>query len=116
MPFPKRTPKPPMPKKPALNPDRTPVKKQKATPELLRGFRDILPDEQPRWDALRDAVRAMADAYSFGRIDLPILERTELFVRGVGKQTDIVEKEMYAFEDAAGDQVCLRPESTASVC
>src|SRR3989338_2773794 len=90
-------------------------KKVKAPPELLRGFRDILPEEQPRLDFIRDTVRGLAEAYSFERIDLPILERNDLFVRTVGKQTDIVEKEMYSFVDPAGDNVCLRPEATASV-
>ena len=90
-------------------------KKIKTTPELLRGFRDILPEEQPRWDLVRDTVRALADAYSFSRIELPILERQDLFIRTVGKQTDIVEKEMYAFEDNSGEKVALRPEATASV-
>lgn len=88
--------------------------KGKRTPELLRGFRDILPDEQPLWDMVRDASRTIAESYSFDRIDLPILEREELFVRTIGKQTDIVEKEMYAFEDLGGDRVVLRPEMTAS--
>ena len=92
-----------------------PVKRGKAPPELLRGFRDILPEEQTRWDLVRDAARRMAEAYSFGRVELPVLERTDLFVRTVGKQTDIIEKEMYSFEDAAGEQVSLRPEATASV-
>lgn len=92
-----------------------PKKKIKAAPELLRGFRDILPEDQPRWDLVRDTVRELANAYSFGRIELPILERTDLFIRTVGKQTDIVEKEMYAFEDASGDKVALRPEATASI-
>jgi histidyl-tRNA synthetase len=92
-----------------------PVKKGKAPPELLRGFRDILPEEQPRWDAVRDTCRRVAEAYSFGRVDLPILERAEVFLRTLGKQTDVVEKEMYAFEDPSGDQVALRPEATASI-
>ncbi len=92
-----------------------PAKKTKPAPELLRGFRDILPEEQPRWQKLRDTVRALAEAYSFDRIDTPILERVELFQRTVGKQTDIVEKEMYAFTDASEEQVALRPEATASV-
>ncbi len=92
-----------------------PVKKGKPAPELLRGFRDILPEEQARWTKVRDTVRTIADAYSFDRIDTPVLERVDLFQRTVGKQTDIVEKEMYAFQDAAEDHVCLRPEATASV-
>ncbi|HLD18106.1 MAG TPA: histidine--tRNA ligase [Patescibacteria group bacterium] len=88
--------------------------KGKRPPELLRGFRDILPEEQPSWQVLRNAVREMAEAYGFERIDLPILEHEELFVRTVGKQTDIIEKEMYAFEDQGGERVVLRPEMTAS--
>ena len=92
-----------------------PAKRGKAPPELLRGFRDILPQEQPYWQMLRDAVRGMAEAYSFERIDLPLLEKTDLFLRTVGKQTDIVEKEMYSFDDLSGDHVSLRPEATASV-
>ncbi len=92
-----------------------PVKKGKPAPELLRGFRDILPEEQSRWQRVRDTVRSMAEAYSFDRIDTPILERSDLFVRTVGKQTDIVEKEMYTFLDLSEEHVALRPEATASV-
>jgi histidyl-tRNA synthetase len=105
-------------KKPVLEsptPPPIPGKKQKAPPELLRGFRDVLPEEQARWRQVRDTVRAMADAYSFDRIDLPILERSEVFLRPLGKHTDVVEKEMYVFEDPGGDSVALRPEATASV-
>jgi histidyl-tRNA synthetase len=92
-----------------------PAKKGKAPPELLRGFRDILPEEQGRWALVRDAVRRLAEAYSFDRIELPVLERADLFQRTLGKQTDIIEKEMYAFADPAGDLVAMRPEATASV-
>lgn len=92
-----------------------PVKKGKAPPELLRGFRDVLPEEQGRWTMARDRVRMLADAYSFDRVELPILERADLFQRTLGKQTDVIEKEMYAFEDPSGDLVAMRPEATASV-
>jgi histidyl-tRNA synthetase len=88
--------------------------KGKKIPELLRGFRDILPEEQPYWDMLRSATEKIAEAYSFERIDFPILEKEELFIRTVGKQTDIVEKEIYSFDDKGGDKVILRPEMTAS--
>lgn len=91
-----------------------PAPKGRRTPELLRGFRDILSDEQPYWDWLRRASEEIAESYSFERIEFPILEKEELFVRTVGKQTDIVEKEMYSFEDKGGDKVVLRPEMTAS--
>lgn len=91
-----------------------PLVRGRKTPELLRGFRDILPDEQPYWDVLREATKSIVESYSFERIDFPILEKEELFVRTVGKQTDIVDKEMYTFEDKGGDKVVLRPEMTAS--
>lgn len=110
----KKAPAPAAAPKPAVD-GVLPVKKGKPAPELLRGFRDILPEEQPRWQLLRDTARGLAEAYSFDRIDTPILERVDLFQRTVGKQTDIVEKEMYAFVDAAEDNVALRPEATASV-
>ncbi len=84
------------------------------TPELLRGFRDILPEEQPYWDFLREKVRLIANSYSFQRLVTPVLEETDLFIRTVGKQTDIVEKEMYSFEAPGGEKVSLRPEMTAS--
>lgn len=86
----------------------------KAPPELLRGFRDILPDEQGKWNFVRDVIRNIAEAYTFDRIDLPVLERADLFQRTVGKQTDIIEKEMYAFVDPSDRMVALRPEATAS--
>ena len=90
-----------------------PVKKVK-TPETLRGMKDILPDEQIYWEYFRNAASSIASAYSFGRIDMPILEETKLFERTVGKQTDIVEKEMYSFLDKGESKVTMRPEATAS--
>ncbi|MBT6254196.1 histidine--tRNA ligase [Candidatus Uhrbacteria bacterium] len=91
-----------------------PVKRVK-TPETLRGMKDILPDEQIYWEYFRRKAREISAAYSFGRIDMPILEDEKLFVRTVGKQTDIVEKEMYNFIDKGESKVALRPEATASV-
>lgn len=88
-------------------------KKMKIT-DLLRGFRDILPEDQGRWNLIRDTVRSIADAYGYDRIDLPLLERSDLFQRTVGKGTDIIEKEMYAFTDPSNRSVALRPEATAS--
>lgn len=102
------------PKKAAKTSAKAP-KKMAKTPDLLRGFRDILPEEQVVWDAIRDQTRAMAKAYSFERIDVPVLEKAEVFERTVGAHTDIVEKEMYTFVDASGDRVSLRPEATASI-
>ncbi|MBI4713891.1 histidine--tRNA ligase [Candidatus Uhrbacteria bacterium] len=119
MPFKRNTPKPlqaPVKKPETEDGDEEDSKKSsKGTPELLRGFRDILPEEQGRWNLIRDTSRALAEAYSFDRIDLPILERSDLFLRSIGKATDIVEKEMYVFTDPSNRSVALRPEATASV-
>ncbi|MFH1315544.1 MAG: histidine--tRNA ligase, partial [Candidatus Uhrbacteria bacterium] len=90
-----------------------PVKRIK-TPELLRGFRDIMPDEQNYWEFLRVQVRHFAEAYGYQRLNTPILEEKDLFIRTIGKQTDVVEKEMYMFEAPGGEKVALRPEMTAS--
>jgi len=84
-------------------------------PQTLRGFKDILPSEQKYWDLVRNKVREIARDYGFERIDTPIIEETALFSRSVGKQTDIVEKEMFSFTDRGGDDISLRPEATASI-
>jgi len=89
-------------------------KKSSKVPELLRGFRDIMPEEQGRWNFVRDAMRSLAESYTFDRIDLPILERSDLFLRTLGKGTDVIEKEMYVFTDPSNRSVALRPEATAS--
>ncbi|MCI0479924.1 ATP phosphoribosyltransferase regulatory subunit, partial [Candidatus Uhrbacteria bacterium] len=80
-----------------------------------RGMRDLLPADQPYWDAIRSKVRDVAMAYGFERIETPVLEETALFIRGIGRQTDIVEKEMYSFETSGGEKLTLRPEGTAPV-
>jgi len=81
----------------------------------VKGFRDVLPDESRRWQAIEDAAVATFVRYGFGEIRLPILERTELFARSLGESTDVVEKEMYSFVDRDETSVTLRPEATASV-
>ncbi|MBT3863406.1 MAG: histidine--tRNA ligase [Chloroflexi bacterium] len=81
-----------------------------------RGTADILPDDQPYWDHVYDVARKVANQFGYGRIDTPTFEDTNLFERGVGNETDIVQKEMYSFEDHGGDSITLRPEGTASVC
>lgn len=83
--------------------------------QLLRGMRDILPSDQWYWNEIEKSVERLADAYGFHRIETPILEETSLFIRGVGKMTDIVEKELYSFETQGGEQVSLRPEYTAPI-
>ncbi|MBI4159999.1 histidine--tRNA ligase [Candidatus Wolfebacteria bacterium] len=81
--------------------------------QTAKGMRDILPEEQAWWHRVRDASEEVADFYNFMRIDTPLVERAELFERGVGVGTDIVEKEMY-FLKTRGDRLVLRPEGTAS--
>ncbi|HEX6511003.1 MAG TPA: histidine--tRNA ligase [Chloroflexota bacterium] len=80
-----------------------------------RGTQDILPPEQPYWDLVRETAAAVAHEYGFQRIDTPMFEDTGVFERGVGEGTDIVEKEMYTFEDKGGDSITLRAEGTAPV-
>lgn len=105
-----------MPKEKKISPEGTEDKKKLASkPQLLRGFRDILPDEQFVWEMVEDAARKISNDYSFDRIRLPILEKRNLFERTVGKGTDIIEKELFAFEDRSGEKVALRPEATASI-
>ncbi len=81
-----------------------------------RGTQDILPSDQAYWNYVRKTARAVAAEFGYGRIDTPMFESTDLFQRGVGDETDIVQKEMYSFEDLGGDSLTLRPEGTASVC
>lgn len=82
--------------------------------KAVRGMRDILPDQARRWDLVEDKVTAILRDHAYERIRLPLLEFTELFARGVGEATDIVEKEMYTLSDRDGDSLALRPEGTAS--
>lgn len=81
----------------------------------VRGMNDILPADAPLWDRLETTAAEIFDGYGYQRIRLPVLERTELFSRSIGELTDIVEKEMYTFEDRGGDSVTLRPEATAGI-
>jgi histidyl-tRNA synthetase len=81
----------------------------------IRGAPDILPDETGKWQALEMVARDVLDRYGYAEIRTPIFERTELFVRGIGESTDIVEKEMYTFDDRGGESLTLRPEATASM-
>jgi len=92
-----------------------PTKKAASPINLVRGMKDILPADQPVWDRIRDNARQLVSSYGFDRIETPIMEETGLFIRGIGKQTDIVEKEMYSFETPGGEKVTLRPEGTAAV-
>ena len=82
---------------------------------LVRGFKDILPPETALWQHVEKAGRQVFRAFGFQELRIPILERTELFTKSIGTSTDIVEKEMYTFEDRSGSSLTLRPEATASV-
>ena len=81
----------------------------------VKGMNDILPGQSERWQWLEAQVRDLMDGYAYRNVRTPIVEHTQLFVRGIGEVTDIVEKEMYSFEDALnGEHLTLRPEGTAS--
>ena len=81
-----------------------------------RGTSDILPKDQFLWSKVVSVCKKIASDFSYERINTPIFEYTELFNRGVGNETDIVQKEMYTFEDHGGDSITLRPEGTAAIC
>lgn len=79
----------------------------------IKGVKDLLPEETPRWHLIEEAARRWADRYGFHEIRIPIFEVTTLFARSIGASTDIVEKEMYTFPDRDGTSLTLRPEGTA---
>jgi histidyl-tRNA synthetase len=83
--------------------------------QLIRGFKDILPGEVELWQFIEKQTASLFENFGFKDIRIPIMERTELFSRSIGEETDIVEKEMYTFADRKGDLITLRPEATASV-
>jgi histidyl-tRNA synthetase len=80
----------------------------------IRGMNDILPDATPAWQWVESTAREIFAAYGYRELRVPIVERSELFSRSIGEVTDIVEKEMYSFQDRNGDHLSLRPEATAS--
>jgi histidyl-tRNA synthetase len=81
--------------------------------QAIRGMRDVLPDEGRRWRGVESTLESILHAYAYEEVHLPLLEFTDLFSRGVGEATDIVEKEMYSLADRDGDSLTLRPEGTA---
>ncbi len=81
----------------------------------VKGFKDILPEETGRWQYVEDQARKVFTAFGCREIRVPILEKTDLFARGIGEATDIVEKEMYTFRDRGDECLTLRPEATASI-
>ena len=82
--------------------------------QAIRGMNDILPEQTPLWRYFESTVAGLLDGYGYRQIRMPIVEFTELFKRSIGEVTDIVEKEMYTFDDRNGDSLTLRPEGTAS--
>ena len=81
----------------------------------IKGTHDILPGEVELWQQIESTIRQVFGLYGFSEIRTPILEWTELFSRGVGQATDIVQKEMYSLNDSKGRSITLRPEGTAPI-
>jgi histidyl-tRNA synthetase len=84
--------------------------------QTVRGFRDILPENIRLWQKVENLAVELFTAFGYEEIRIPVLEKTGLFARSIGETTDIVEKEMYTFDDRNGDKLTLRPEATASIC
>ncbi|VAW56506.1 Histidyl-tRNA synthetase [hydrothermal vent metagenome] len=82
--------------------------------QCIRGMHDILPEQSPLWQFFETTVKNLLQSYAYNEIRMPVVESTDLFCRSIGEVTDIVEKEMYTFEDRNGDSLTLRPEGTAS--
>lgn len=82
--------------------------------KAIRGMNDILPEQTPVWQYLEKTVKDVLSAYGYSEIRMPVVEQTNLFKRSIGEVTDIVEKEMYTFDDRNGESLTLRPEGTAS--
>lgn len=91
------------------------AEKKARTFALPRGMRDLLPRDETVWRALRETAAAISRAYGFSELQTPIVEENSLFVRSIGRGTDVVEKEMYAFEDRDGTRLALRPEATVGM-
>ena len=101
---------------PNLSMNSTPSPRKAERLVAVKGMNDILPPDSARWEALEERVRALMRRYAYENIRTPIVEPTALFVRGLGEVTDIVEKEMYSFEDRLnGEHLTLRPENTAGL-
>lgn len=81
--------------------------------QAIRGMHDVLPEQTPLWQYAEKIIREVLSSYGYSEIRLPAVEKTELFKRSIGEVTDIVEKEMYTFDDRNGDSLTLRPEGTA---
>jgi histidyl-tRNA synthetase len=81
----------------------------------IKGVKDILPEEVRKWQRIENESRSILENHGYQEIRVPAFEFTELFARSIGQGTDIVEKEMYTFQDSKGAKISLRPEGTAGV-
>ena len=81
----------------------------------IRGTHDILPDAVSKWRYVEEKARELCERYGYHEVRTPVIEREELFTKGTGETTDIVQKEMYSFTDKGGERVTLRPEATPSM-
>lgn len=90
-------------------------KPKKKVARLVKGMKDLLPEEQNYWSFVNKTAERLALEYGFMRLDTPVLEETNLFIRSIGKQTDVVQKEMFSFKDKGGSNLTLRPEFTAGL-
>lgn len=117
--MPKKNATKPAPKKATGTSGKTVVKsstrKKPVQSKLLRGMKDVLPEEQQYRLAIMKKLEDIAVAYGYQRIDTPVMEEAGLFSRSIGESTDVIEKEMYVFQDESGDNIALRPEFTASI-
>ena len=91
-------------------------RKKQVRLQAPRGTNDLLPADEPYWRFVRETGERVCHRFGYRRIETPMFEDARIFLRGVGEGTDIVEKEMYIFEDRGGDRLALRPEGTANVC
>src|ERR687889_1320980 len=85
-------------------------------PQRIRGTQDIWGEDADRFQAVVTAFERVRRLYGFGRVEMPVFEKTEVFSRSIGETTDVVSKEMYSFEDRGGESLTLRPEFTAGLC
>src|SRR4051794_40621723 len=83
--------------------------------QAVRGMNDVLPAQIGTWQFLERELASLLREYGYDELRVPVVEHTELFKRAIGEHTDIVEKEMYTFEDVGGDSLTLRPEATAGI-
>ena len=81
--------------------------------QAIRGMNDLLPEDTSVWQQVEKVLRQTMASYGYSEVRMPIVEKTSLFCRAIGEVTDVVEKEMYSFEDRSGDKLSLRPEGTA---